>query len=258
MGSSTAISSAPSGWPVPAKLTWIKAPSPWQAVLLHLPDLPLKQDLRAGVCEIMEKVIRHQQEAASLQVATWLLLDQLHKDGAVHALSRNGRYWMPDFGLGIWPDRQPPRMYEDRDFLDLEYGAAFPKMMHSVAKAGAAEESALHAWRTMFGTGSTILTLARGPSQQLLEAMHEPLLSLIHDEAFRSFPWYFTLLGRNALSQASGDLLNRWLGPVSFYMRESEEDNSLLLVSCVGLMAALGAAGFSCDSPIACADSPFA
>jgi len=223
---------------------WIDLPHPWCCLFIPLPSLPLKQHQRSGVRDTVEKIVGYLRGCAPLHLTTWLLMDSLHKDGAVRELSRNGRHWMPDFGLGIWPDREPPRMYEDRDFLDLEYGAKFPQMVHSVVKAGMTEDAALHAWRTMFGTGSTILTLADGSSDNMLEAVREPLLAAIQDESFRSFPWYFPLLGRNSLGHEKEGLLDCWLGPACVYIRESEEDSGLLAISRMDLKPALLAAGF--------------
>ncbi|HTF45762.1 MAG TPA: hypothetical protein VK641_17780 [Terriglobales bacterium] len=180
----------------------------------------------------------------SLELSTWLLMDSLHKDGAVRELSRHGREWMPEFGLGIWPNREPPRMYQDSDFLDLESGLEMRSMMHSVVRIGGPEDAARQAWSTMFGRGSTVVTLAAGGAENMLDSMRESLTRGITDESFQSFAFYFPLFGRATLAQATSEEMNAWMGPAQVYVRESEEDDAVLVVSRASAMAALEAAGF--------------
>jgi hypothetical protein len=87
------------------------------------------------------------------------------------------------------------------------------------------------AWSTMFGTGSTILTLGPGGGASLLDTIREYLKKPITDESFQDFPFYFPLLGRNALHHAQTSQMEGWLGPTQLYLRESEEDKAVLLLA---------------------------
>jgi hypothetical protein len=132
---------------------------------------------------------------------------------------------------GMWPDREPPRMYEDSDFLDLESGQEMRAMMHSVVRIGGPEEAAREAWSTMFGRGSTIVTLTSGGAEAMLESVREPLTSGITDESFQSFAFYLPLIGCATLAETRSEQIDAWMGPTQVYVRESEEDRAVLVVS---------------------------
>ena len=230
----------------------LEAPAGWHVYAAQVPGFPIKPEPRARLREALQAAVDALRGRRPLALSTWLLMDSLHKDGAVRELSRHGREWMPEFGLGLWPDREPPRMYRDSDFLDLEFGQELNTMMHTVVQIGGQEEAARGAWETMFGRGSTVVTLATGGAEAMLEATREALVREITDESFQSFGFYFPLIGRAALVEAlagqkagRGGLLDAWLGPVDVYVRESEEDGSVLVVSRRSAVEELGAAGFT-------------
>lgn len=161
----------------------------------------------------------------------WLLMDNLHRDNAVLRLSRNARDWKPTYGLGLWPDQAPPRMLKQEDILNMEWGSKPRVPYHSVAMLHATGSMLHTAWSAMFGTGSTILTLGPGGGSSLLDATREYLKKPITDESFQDFPFYFPLLGRNALHHAQASQMDGWLGPTQLYLRESEEDKAVLLLA---------------------------
>ena len=168
---------------------------------------------------------------ADADLTAWLLMDNLHRDNAVLRLSRNAREWKPTYGLGLWPDQAPPSMLKPEDILDMEWGAKPRLPYHSVTRLHATGSMLHTAWSTMFGTGSTILTLGAGGGGALLDTTREYLKRPITDESFMDFPFYFPLLGRNTLHHATAFQMEGWLGPTQLYLRESEEDNAVLLLA---------------------------
>lgn len=168
---------------------------------------------------------------AEAQPAAWLLMDNLHRDNAVLRLSRNAREWKPTYGLGLWPDQAPPSMLKPEDILNMEWGSRPRLPYHRVTRLHAVGNMLHDAWSTMFGTGSTILTLGPGGGDSLLNATREYLKRPITDESFQDFPFYFPLLGLNALHHATASQVDGWLGPTQLYLRESEEDNAVLLLA---------------------------
>jgi hypothetical protein len=192
---------------------------------------PLKQEKqRAVLMAALWALAGRLWTPAEAQPTVWLLMDNLHKDGAVLNLSRNARDWKPRYGLGLWPDQPPPRMTTPNDILDLEWGAKPRLPYHRVTWLGASGIVLQSAWTLMFGLGSTILTLVPGGGEQMTGQTREFLRQPIVDDSFREFPFYFPLLGKKALSQATALELEGWLGPALLYMRESEEDHALLLL----------------------------
>ncbi len=221
----------------------------WHCASIKVSGFPLRPSPKEDLRNMLWSTVQAVRSPQTLQLSVCLLMDSLHKDGAVHALSRHGARWLPDFGLGLWPDREPPRMYEENDFLDLEFGAEMRRLMHSVVHISSEdEESVTHAWKTMFGTGSTVLALSNQTTDEILNHMRTAALGKIQDENFRGFPWYFSLIGCNAI-EAGPDLFDTWLGPVEFYLRESEEDSSIVLLGRSDFTPALEAAGFQIPKP---------
>lgn len=172
---------------------------------------------------------------AEAEPTAWLLMDNLHRDDAVLRLSRNAREWKPTYGLGLWPDQAPPSMLKPEDILNMEWGAKPRLPYHSVTMLHASDTVLQTAWSTMFGTGSTVLTLGPGGGGALLHATREYLKRPIIDESFMDFPFYFPLLGLNTLRHATASQIDGWLGPAQLYLRESEEDNAVLLLARIPL-----------------------
>lgn len=168
---------------------------------------------------------------ADSQPGVFLLMDNLHRDNAVLRLSRNARDWRPTMGLGLWPDQPPPRTMTGADILDLEWGTTPRLPMHKVAGLGADSDMLHTAWTTMFGLGSSILTLGTGGAKRMLAETRQALKAPITDEGFQDFPFYFPLLGKKALSKATVEELDSWLGSTQLYLRESEEDKAILLLT---------------------------
>ena len=161
----------------------------------------------------------------------WLLMDSLHRDDAVLRLSRNAREWKPTYGLGLWPDQAPPSMLKREDILNMEWGSKPRLPYHSVTMLHATGSMLHTAWSTMFGTGSTILTLGPGGGVSLLDTTREYLKRPITDESFMDFPFYFPLLGRNTLRHSTDFQIEGWRGPTQLNLRESEEDSAVLLLA---------------------------
>ncbi len=207
----------------------LRSPGGWHIYAIPVESFPIKAKLRKPFLEAVQAVV--DEARRSWNPSTWLLMDNLHKDGAVRELSRHGREWDPEFGLGVWPDREPPRMFKDSDFLDLEFGQSIRESMHSVVYLSGAESAVCEARQMMFGLGCLLITLTSGEGSGLLDAVREPLRRNITDESFRDFPFYFPLIGGAALAAATPIQMDAWLGPVQLYVRESEEDSAILVLS---------------------------
>ncbi|WP_419805279.1 hypothetical protein [Terriglobus sp.] len=234
----------------------VSVPGPWQAYVLRLERLPIPPtprpgsgpDLRHDLREILDALER---EVVASQSAVgsslWLLLDQLHIDGAVRMIAKNGVLWRPSPGLGLWPDREPPRMWTSDDLLDRDYRTPIRELKHTVIHINADEEGSHHAWQTMFGTGGTIQLLHSGDAAAAIAHWQTTLQPTIQDEAFQAYPFTFPLLERRTVENRSVEDLDRWLGPVSFYMRESTEDSGILILSRTPLQAVLERLGLWVD-----------
>jgi hypothetical protein len=195
---------------------------------VHMPikDAALNETLKGALWTLIIRLHPHE-----TQPSVWFLMDNLHRDDAVLTLSRNARAWMPSQGIGLWPDQPPPRTMTSKDVLDLTWGETPQLPYHRVTRLRAATDVQHTAWTTMFGLGSTVLTLVPGGGQRLLDETREYLKRPIVDEGFQRFPFYFPLLGKKTLINTTAEELDGWLGPAQLYLRESEEDNAVLLLT---------------------------
>lgn len=194
-------------------------------------QFPLKEaEQRAALMAALWELVGRLCKPSEAQPTVWLLMDSLHKDNAVLNLSRNARAWKPSYGLGLWPDQPPPSMTSRNDLLGMEWGATPRLPYHRVTSLGASGSVLHSAWITMFGLGSTTLTLVPGGGEEMIKRTREFLKQPIVDESFREFPFYFPMLGKKALSQATSLELDGWLDPALLYLRESEEDHAVLLL----------------------------
>lgn len=137
---------------------------------------------------------------------------------------------MPSTGLGVFPDREPPRLWKGSDFTDRKFSDPLPELMYVVFHVSS-ENAASHAWENMFGTGSSIhLVLGKSAEQFHLDVNAE-LSAHIEEEAFKNQPFYFPLLEARSLRRVNAEDLDRWLSGALLYVRESIEDKAVLLLA---------------------------
>ena len=211
----------------------LEAPPGWVAYSVRVSGFAIAEaeagNLHAALKALIDLI---QDGPAAGNLSLWLLTDSLHKDGAVKELARHGREWGPQFGLGIWPDKEPPRSFSENDFLDMHADDSPPQShAHTVVWIDAAASVVQSAWRTMFRRGSTIVTITSGQPSAMLQKVRRALTEKIRDESFQAFPFYFPILGRETVVGATAEELEGWLGTTQLYIRESEEDKAILLLT---------------------------
>jgi hypothetical protein len=158
-------------------------------------------------------------------------MTQLHLDHGAQKLSANGRAWLPMTGLGVWPDREPPRLWTSDDFLDREFGQPLQPLMHTVFHISGGEEASDHARDVMLGSGTVVHALLQKSPEEYHAVMRDLLLPPITDEALRGHPFYIPLIEAKSLPTVPGSKLDAWMGPASIYLRESVEDHGVLVIS---------------------------
>lgn len=72
--------------------------------------------------------------------------------------------------------------------------------------------------------------LLEGDVQQYHESLRELLLPPVIEEALRGHPFYMPLLGARSLRTVTVDMLDAWMGSPRVYVRESVEDQGVLVV----------------------------
>ncbi len=223
-----------------------EAPESFEAAIISSEHFPVGADkfrhLQSFLAEWMGQLaIRHQ-----LTATAWVQMTNLHQGDAAQQLSKNGALWMPELGLGVWPDREPPRLWTQADFHELSLGQAPPALMHTVFHLSKGDQAAKDAWERLAGSGTLIYALLSGNPQEFHQKMGDVLMPLIREEALRGYPFYMPLLDGNSLQAACAvhpgprqkapasqiaTPLDIWMGPAKFYLRESSEDKGMLIVT---------------------------
>lgn len=156
-----------------------------------------------------------------------LQFDRLRPDEDVALLRQNARLWLPDIGLGVWPHREPPRLWSREEFIETPTEELRP-IMHRIFRIDPDPWATRSAWEAMLGRG--VIRIASHDLDAFYRQTMDCSLPLIAELSFQSFPFYLPLLDARALAELSPADLLSWLGGTDAYLRESSEDGGLLLL----------------------------
>jgi hypothetical protein len=205
--------------------------APLEVAVLRTGGFSLERDLIAATFGVLESWLRQLADRFRLQPALWLPGAALHSTRDVNLLVEHAREWMPDLGLGIRPNGEPPRMLNPEDLSQLKWDQ-MPQPKHETAfhlRTGAqAAETALPLFG---GTGAILYCLLDASVDVYLSEQRQLWLPNIKDPAFRAHSFYVPFLDRKRLKGQSASVLFEWLGRAVVYLRESPEDDGILIVS---------------------------
>ncbi|HUA84823.1 MAG TPA: hypothetical protein VMB85_13250 [Bryobacteraceae bacterium] len=201
-------------------------------------QLPFVRGLVKMVSEILSEV-------TGLTPDLFLQVAQLHLAGGSSIFAAEASEWNPTMGLGIFPDRDPPRTWTREDFEKLEPGQKVRPTSHKIFALGVTGEARHRAWQKMFGRGVTLEIYSPPPGSGFLKRTVEEFLPRIEEKIFRRYPFFIPLFDARSLEHASAENLASWSCGFSAYVRESAEDKSILVVSQIPLEEALRKAGIS-------------
>lgn len=162
---------------------------------------------------------------------SFIQIGKSRDQAATRLFSNNARIWIPETGLGVWPNRPAPRMWKMEDMEDMDQASGMPTLLHSLFRVTADANARLSAMTTMVGTGSGLQLVSHLESTILLHNLKELFLGFIQDRVFRIFPWYVPLIEKAALVHPMEPLAADALRGISLYIRESPEDGGILIVS---------------------------
>lgn len=217
-------------------------PQPWEAFILPVEGFPLpeaqRRHLRGFIHQLVSSLtLRHQ-----FTPTTWIEMSQIHHDDGSRILAANARAWKPQMGLGVYPDREPPRLWTKNDFLDRAWDEPLPDFLLTVSQI-TDQQRAEDARDTMLGRGVVSLLLLEKPAEAFVAETKAVLLPRIQEEAFCCYPFYLPLLRGSSLRQANSESLFQWLSCAAVYVRECFDDREILFLSRVPLQPHFKAIG---------------
>ncbi len=224
-----------------------KAPGAWQAFLLPLSAFPTPEEELAAARQWLQKLSAAFVRQQKLTAEVFIQMDRLHLGDGVDRFCDHAVKWLPASGLGVWPDREPPTLWTDDEFKNLGEGEQPRTFMYQVFHIGGPSEAREQARDVMLGLGTVLEMLTADETGALLKKCRDLLLPPIQDRAFKNFPLYVPLLEGRSVAEASAEQLDAWTCGASVYIRESNEDHGILLLSKEPLDSILEAIGCERD-----------
>lgn len=145
-------------------------------------------------------------------------------------LSKNAPKWAPKTGLGVWANRESPSFWKPEEFMTVEPGKRPRPLMNKVfhlTGPGAVEQ----ARDLLFGFGSLLEIVVSGSVDAYLQSATARLRPTILEEAFQNFPFYLPLLDAASIETTAPKQQDDLLCGASGYIRESREDQGILILS---------------------------
>jgi hypothetical protein len=207
-------------------LTATRADATDEAWFLRVSDFPAAEPEREVVKSFVGRFVSTLAKEYGLSSEVFIQFAGL-KRPCSETFSTHAREWMPATGLGVWPDREPPRLWTKEDFFDLEPGQLPKPIMYKVFRV----KPCTDAPELMAGSGTVLhIMIQDGPEGFFKRAM-DLLLPPIQQRAFRGFRFYIPLLERKSVEGAKPEQLESWFCGASAYIRESIEDKGILIAS---------------------------
>lgn len=216
-----------------AVLERISVASPLEAAVLRTGRFPLDKKVRESLVGVLQSWFQTLAEKESLEQAMWLQGAELHRSDTVDLLVKHAAEWMPDIGLGVRPDGEPPRMLRDDDFRKRRWDAPIKPKHETAFHLMNGAVAAKSAFRQLCGSGTVVYCLLDAPVQVYLAEQRMLWLPKITEPAFRAHPFYMPLIHTSSLEKKDIATLLLWMGRARLYLRESVEDEGVLVVSSV-------------------------
>lgn len=169
---------------------------------------------------------------------------RLHEDGKADVLARMGASWNPSFGVGVWLDQGPPTLWTAEEFMRLPPGSGIrPPIWTVIAVNPAARSGAVEVWRRMAGSGVLLEFSVNGSLESYLRENLAFFREWIQEGAIRSQPFFVPLVRGNTFDNRAFSSLESRFQAVETYLRESSEDEAMLVVSRQPVLPRIGRLG---------------
>lgn len=214
----------------------IPLPAPWSAVLLPVSAFPLQIEERVA---LQKEVLEGIAAVAAVPPPQHHVLLQLWKLGprsGSDVLSQHVRQWQPDFGMGVWPNREGPTGWTEASLMDAAAAAmqgAEPEMPnHRLLYLAGAAPQPTQASAAMRGFGATVELFSDLPFKEIAARARQLYQPRINEPRFQQEPFYLPLFDSATLQAASSaEQLTSWLCGIQIYVRESAEDSGVLIIA---------------------------
>src|SRR5579864_5945651 len=81
---------------------------PWQVLLLPVSAFPIKEEELAPIRDFLQKFTAAASRRWDLTSEVFIQVEQSDEPTGRALYVQHARRWIPEIGLGVWPDREPP------------------------------------------------------------------------------------------------------------------------------------------------------
>jgi hypothetical protein len=211
-------------------------PAPWQAYTIALPTNPVRGEalrhLRAFV-DILDTFLSVDCE---LQGLTFLQSWRLSAEGTAPLYEANISRWLPSVGLGIFPNRRAPTRMTREAAMDAA-AAMFARQptdlpAYRLMHVSGSGDAPAHASKTLLGQGIVQRLWTRDAWSATKQRGREAYLLRIAEASLRRAAFHIPIFELAAFtSDITAQQVDQWMCGALVYLRESEEDGGLLLLS---------------------------
>ena len=205
--------------------------APWEGHLLSVSGFPVPEPELSSAQLFLQNLSGTLAGQGGLASEVFVQFNQLHRGDGPARLAANVRAWMPQSGLGAFPDEPPPAGYTKEDFEDLAPGEKPRPLVHQLFRITTSQQARDQAQDVMLGLGTVVRAWISGKTEAFLDRGRQLLLPPIKDPMFTAFPFYVPLFQLKTLAGARPAQLDDWFCGASVYIRESAEDNAILIAS---------------------------
>jgi hypothetical protein len=204
---------------------------PWDSLLLPVSAFPIPQAELLVLASVVDNIVREAIKKLHVSPQVFLQVEQSDDPEFRNLYARKAAKWMPELGLGIWPDREPPVCWSEEEFKKLNPGEKLRAPLHQILWISGPLEVRAEASFAMLPFGPLLQIMTADDGETFLEKATALLLPPLTDRTFTCYPFYVPLLEFRSLAPATPRELETWLCGASLYVRESFEDNGILIVS---------------------------
>lgn len=217
----------------------IAVPRPYSAVQIEVGGYPVGGDISSKVNPFLTTLIG---AASTGPMTDDVFLQTEYLKNGRDRFDPHIAEWMPESGLGVWPDRAAPELWKLTDIFRMATGERVP-LINRVDRLTADSQSNQAAFHALLGSGMVMAIVHSDSTDDLLKRYEDTFLPRINEPNLRIFPFYVPLLDLNSLHNRKAEELRDWLGGARLYLRESPSDRAVLVITSSDINSLLIRAG---------------
>ena len=213
----------------------IALPAPWKAILLPVLGFPLAKEDRIALDARVEELLGPILQGRTLEHHVLLQLWNLGPATGGDVLAQHVSEWQPEFGMGVWPNREGPMGWTEPSLMDaaaaVMQGDEPDMPNHRLLHLTTPDSTPHPASACMRGFGTLIQFFSSVSFERIAADARSLYLDRVTEARFQAEPFYLPLMDVRALQSAnSAQQISDWLCGIDCYVRDSGEDRGVLIV----------------------------